>query len=139
MPFLTGWIIHLQGIMSNTEETMAGIYHNRYFAPVTNTENGEVSGATIFHYRQEGEVVWATYTGGGVQFGTLIASVDKENCLDMRYSHVNDAGELMTGRCRSAPEVLADGRLRLHETWQWTSGDESSGESIVEELATSGA
>lgn len=111
-------------------------YDKRKFVPVTNTENGEVSGATVFHYHQQEDVVWATYAGGGVRWGTLVARVDEESCLDMRYSHVNDAGELMTGRCRSVPEVLTDGRLRLHETWQWTSGDESRGESVVEELST---
>jgi hypothetical protein len=40
----------------------------------------------------------------------------------------------MTGRCHSIPEQLSDGRIRLHEQWQWTSGDLSSGESIVEEI-----
>ena len=34
----------------------------------------------------------------------------------MRYHQVNDRGELMTGVCRSTPEVLPDGRIRLHET-----------------------
>lgn len=32
------------------------------------------------------------------------------------------------------PEILPDGRIRLHERWQWTNGDGSSGTSIVEEL-----
>ena len=52
----------------------------------------------------------------------------------MRYHHVNAAGELMTGVCRSTPELLPDGRVRLHERWQWTSGDGSSGESVIEEV-----
>jgi hypothetical protein len=52
----------------------------------------------------------------------------------MRYQHVNARGELMTGQCRSTPEVLPDGRLRLRESWQWTSGDGTSGESVVEEI-----
>jgi hypothetical protein len=65
-------------------------------------------------------VAWAAYAGGGVRWGTLVARVAADGALDMRYSHVNEAGELMTGRCRSVPETLPDGRLRLHETWQWT-------------------
>ena len=108
-------------------------YDNRYFAPKTNSANGEVNAGTRFHYRQQGRVVWATYEGGDVQFGTLVARVNDDGSLDMRYSHLNRDGELMTGHCRSVPEVLADGRLRLHERWRWTSGDESEGESIVEE------
>ena len=108
-------------------------YDNRYFAPKVNSANGEVNASTQFHYRQQGRVVWATYEGGDVQFGTLVARVNDDGSLDMRYSHINRNGELMTGHCHSVPEVLADGRLRLHERWRWTSGDESEGESIVEE------
>ena len=81
---------------------MKGIdYNDRFFAPVSNTDTGEVGPSTLFHYRQTGGVVWATYEGGDVRFGTLIATVDESGRLDMRYSHVNRAGELMTGRCES--------------------------------------
>ena len=47
---------------------------------------------------------------------------------------VNDKGELMTGVCRSVPELMPEGRIRLHETWRWTSGDGSSGRSVLEEI-----
>lgn len=109
-------------------------YEGRRFRGVTNTGSGEVGQQTVFAYHQRGAVVWATYEGGGVRFGTLVATVGRNGELDMRYSHVNEAGELMTGTCRSEPERLADGRLRLHEAWQWTSGDGTSGRSIVEEI-----
>ncbi|MCP9493018.1 MAG: hypothetical protein MSG64_01035 [Pyrinomonadaceae bacterium MAG19_C2-C3] len=109
-------------------------YDNRRFAPQSNTLNGEVDPSTVFHYRQCAGIVWATYAGGSVRFGTLIAKVLDDDSLDMRYSHVNEQGQLMTGRCRSIPETLDDGRLRLHETWTWTSGDKSSGTSVIEEI-----
>lgn len=109
-------------------------YDNRRFVPVTNSESGEVSGETVFHYRQKNAVVWATYKGGAIKFGTLVARVSETNELEMRYSHVNETGELMTGICHSTPEVLPDGRIRLYEKWQWTSGDHSEGESVVEEI-----
>jgi hypothetical protein len=109
-------------------------YDNKKFRPVTTTENGQVSGETVFHYRQSGNVVTATYSGGGVQYGHLIALVDADGCLDMRYHQVNQQGELHTGICRSVPELLPDGRIRLQETWQWTSGDGSAGTSVVEEI-----
>ena len=108
-------------------------YDGRRFRTVANTANGEVGAETVFEYHQEGDAVWATYRGGGVTLGTLVATVDDDGRLDMRYAHVNDAGELMTGVCTSTPETLPDGRLRLHEVWQWTSGDGSSGTSILEE------
>ncbi|MFT5144404.1 MAG: hypothetical protein ACI80V_000601 [Rhodothermales bacterium] len=109
-------------------------YDGRRFVAIANSANGEVSARTVFHYRQRDDLVWATYEGGGVRFGTLVATVDGSGRLDMRYSHVNASGELMTGTCRSNPELLVDGRLRLHESWHWTSGDRSRGESVVEEV-----
>ncbi|WP_374755995.1 n-acetylglutamate synthase [Fibrisoma montanum] len=110
------------------------MYDNKRFRSVVNTENGEVGAETVFHYHQDGNIVWADYAGGSIVKGFLLATVQPDGSLDMRYQHVNQAGDLMTGRCHSTPEPLADGRLRLHERWQWTSGDQSSGESIVEEF-----
>jgi hypothetical protein len=109
-------------------------YDNRFFSSVTNSATGEVSNETVFHYRQKDRVVWATYEGGAIKFGTLVAKVLENDELEMSYSHVNATDELMTGICRSTPEILADGRLRLYERWQWTSGDHSQGNSIVEEI-----
>lgn len=63
-----------------------------------------------------------------------IALVVAEGRLDMRSHPMNDRGELMTGVCRSTPELLPNGRIRLHEAWRWTSGDGSSGSSVVEEV-----
>ncbi len=109
-------------------------YHGKIFRPVDNTENGEVSGETVFYYKQTGNIVTAEYAGGSIIAGHLIAIADEDGCLDMRYHQVNEKGELHTGICRSIPEILPDGRLRLRETWRWTSGDGSQGTSVVEEV-----
>ncbi|WP_461149694.1 n-acetylglutamate synthase [Spirosoma pulveris] len=110
------------------------MYDNKTFRSVTNTNNGEVSSETLFHYHQQDKLVWAEYAGGSIVKGFLIAVVQPDNSLDMRYEHVNTQDELMTGRCLSTPELLPDGRIRLHEQWQWTSGDQSSGQSVIEEI-----
>lgn len=109
-------------------------YNNRHFRSVANAEAGDVDSDTHFHYRQEGDVVWATYHGGGVAFGTLMAMVRADETLDMRYQQVSRTGTIKTGRCISTPEILPDGRLRLHESWRWTEGGDGSGESTIEEL-----
>lgn len=109
-------------------------YHNKKFRPVQNTENGETSAETIFHYKQEGNILTSEYAGGKIVKGHLIGLVDEAGAIDMRYHQVNDQGELMTGTCQSKPEVLPNGKIRLHETWRWTSGDESAGSSIIEEI-----
>jgi hypothetical protein len=110
-------------------------YNNRIFRSVENSKTGEVSSETTFHYHQENDIVWAEYSGGAIVHGQLIAKVLSDNSIEMRYQHINKSGELMTGECVSTPEILADGRVRLHENWRWTCGDRSTGESIVEEIA----
>jgi hypothetical protein len=90
-------------------------YHDRRFIPLSNSASGEVSPEVVFHYRQAGRIVTCRYSGGCIVSGQLIALVDAEGRLDMRYHQVNDRGEGMTGVCRSTPELLPDGHqwLRL--------------------------
>lgn len=109
-------------------------YDGRRFRSVENSSTGEVGAGTAFEYHQAGDMVWAEYAGGGILRGHLIAVCDDDGGLDMRYQHINAGGVLMTGICSTVAETLADGRLRLHERWQWTCGDHSKGESVLEEL-----
>lgn len=110
-------------------------YEGRVFRSVANSEGGDVGGETTFHYHQEGDTVWATYSGGAIRFGALVAKVDALGNLDMRYHHVAADGRFKSGQCQSRPETLPDGRLRLHERWRWTDGAEGQGVSIVEEVS----
>ncbi|GAB5525579.1 MAG: hypothetical protein Roseis2KO_34510 [Roseivirga sp.] len=109
-------------------------YNNKRFSPVSNTENGEVDGETIFAYKQQGNVLSCHYSGNSILEGHLIGLVSDDGHIDMRYHQVNTQGILMTGTCQSIPEILPDGRIRLHESWQWTSGDGSKGSSVLEEV-----
>ncbi|WP_437917716.1 n-acetylglutamate synthase [Sphingobacterium sp. LRF_L2] len=109
-------------------------YNNKTFAPVQNSHNGETSSQTRFHYKQTGNILTAYYEGGKISAGHLIGLVGEEGEIDMRYHQVNTEGQIMTGICQSKPEILENGKIRLHEQWQWTSGDLSQGQSIIEEL-----
>ncbi|HEY0297725.1 MAG TPA: hypothetical protein VGB84_00755 [Arachidicoccus sp.] len=109
-------------------------YNDKKFRPISNTENGETSNETIFHYKQVENVLTSEYSGGRFRYGHLISLADKNGLIEMRYHQVNDKGELMTGICQSKPEILENRKIRLHESWQWTSGDKSKGQSIVEEI-----
>ena len=109
-------------------------YDNRAFRGRVNTDNGEVSRETRFHYRQEGARLWANYAGGSVVTGHLLGYVNEDDSLEFVYHHINVDGELMAGRCRSTPVVESDGRLVMEESWQWMTGDQSAGTSQVEEV-----
>ena len=108
-------------------------YNNKTFRPIQNSGNGETSSETLFVYRQDGNILTSEYSGGNIIKGHLIGIVNAEGKIDMRYHQVNKNGEIMTGTCISTPEVLPNGKIRLHEEWTWTSGDSSSGNSIIEE------
>ena len=108
-------------------------FDGRRFRTVSNSETGESGPETVFRYRQKGAVVWATYHGGDVAFGTLLARAAPDGRLDAVYQHLNKNGDFRAGRCRARAEVLEDGRYRLHERWTWTAGAEGNGRSVTEE------
>ena len=109
-------------------------YNNKKFRPVQNSENGETTQETIFEYKQTGNILTSEYKGGQIVKGHLIGLVDENGCIEMRYHQINNKGELMTGVCYSKPELTKNRKIRLYENWKWTSGDKSSGKTILEEL-----
>lgn len=120
-------------IFNNKNVELMINYNNKIFKPVSNTENGETSQETIFIYKQNANILTSQYSGGKIKTGHLIGLVDSNGEIEMSYQQINDRNELMTGICKSKPEILPNGKIRLHETWRWTSGDYSSGNSIIEE------
>jgi hypothetical protein len=108
-------------------------YNDKIFRPIVNSENGETSNETVFIYKQTGNILTSEYSGGKIIKGHLIGLVDENGKIEMRYHQVNQKGELMTGICKSEPKVLENGKIRLHESWEWTSGDKSKGQSIIQE------
>jgi len=108
-------------------------YNGKIFRPVLNSENGETSNETVFVYKQNGNILTSEYSGGKIKKGHLIGIVDENGNIDMRYHQVNYKEEIMTGKCKSKPEILKNGKIRLHESWEWTSGDKTKGQSILEE------
>lgn len=105
----------------------------RRFRDVTPDHAGDVGDDTVFEYHEAGDgTIWASYAGGTVRLGYLVGTRSGE-ALSFRYVHVTTTGETASGRCDSRIERLDDGRLRLHESWNWESKP-GSGTSIVEEI-----
>jgi lipid-A-disaccharide synthase-like uncharacterized protein len=106
----------------------------RVFAAIENTPNGDADAGTRFHYHQQGNVVWAEYSGEKILRGQLLGQADDDGSLSLAYQHLAGERSPRTGICKSTPERLPDGRLRFHEEWQTTSGDRSRGRSTIEEV-----
>ncbi len=109
-------------------------YNNKRFKPIVNTDNGETSSETVFEYSQSGRVLTASYHGGPIVEGHLIGKVSDKGEITMHYHQINEQGEINAGICHSRPEILESGKIRLHESWQWLTGDRSKGQSVIEEL-----
>jgi hypothetical protein len=93
---------------------------------------GEASGATVFEYHERDGMVWARYEGGAVRLGFLVGT-RQGDCVDFRYSQLNENGETSSGRCSTTISTLPDGRLRLEEDWAWESKP-GAGKSAAEEI-----
>jgi hypothetical protein len=89
---------------------------------------------TIARYHQDQELIWAEFGGGEVLLGSLAGTSAPDGELRFAYCMVRAGGEVVTGICRSVPEVLADGRIRLTEYWRRFGAGASSGISTLEEL-----
>ncbi len=109
-------------------------YNHKIFRAVSNTPGGEVDAETRFYYYQRDQILWATYQGPQILFGTITGVVAEDGALDFAYQHINADLQIKTGRCQSTPEITVDGKIRLQEKWQWTDGSHGSGESIIEEI-----
>ena len=90
------------------------------------TEAGRV---LLFREDREGSVT-ATYRGGSVTAGTLAGRRDGV-ALVFGFSQVKDNGVVTVGTARARLELLEDGRLRVHESWDVAG---TAGTSVLEEL-----
>ena len=111
-------------------------YEGRLFRVLENSTGGETSNETTFLYHQRNNVLWGTYEGGDMKMGMLVGVVSSLGEPDFDYKHVNVFGAICSGVCRSVPEILARGKIRLLEKWRWMTGDLSEGASVIEECTS---
>ena len=104
----------------------------RLFRAVEVDGSGDVSGETIFRYDQRGDTLLGSYSGGAIDFGSVVGRVNTDGSLTFLYHHRTKSGALRSGHCDSTPTVLPNGKLRLHERWQRHDGE--GGTSVLEEL-----
>ncbi|MQY35018.1 hypothetical protein SRB17_29900 [Streptomyces sp. RB17] len=110
---------------------MAIDYDGRRFRPV-GTDEHEAARQAVYHQRDD--LLWGEFSGGDARRGTLTGTVAEDGGLDFVYGVVLTDGRVVAGSCRSVPEVLDDGRIRLTETWQRYGKHAASGVSYLEEL-----
>ena len=67
------------------------------------------SDGVVASYRQDGDLVWADFSGGRVLRGTLCGLRDAHDVLDFAYTMVLASGEIISGHCVNTPRLREDG------------------------------
>ena len=104
-------------------------YEGRRFRP----EHGGPDASTAL-YRQDGDLVWAEFQGGEVRRGSLTGRCAEDGTLEFAYTMVLAGGEVISGHNVSVPELLPDGRVRLHERWERFGAHADAGLSTIVEV-----
>jgi hypothetical protein len=89
---------------------------------------------TVARYRQDGDLVWADFTGGKVRRGTLTGTCGPDGTLRLAYTMVLATGEVISGHTVNVPERGPDGRLVLREEWERFGKHAQTGVSYLEEV-----
>ncbi len=108
-------------------------YDGRSFR-VRGGEAGQVPQA---RYHQDGDVIWGEFAGGHVRRGALTGTCSADGVLDFAYCMVYDNGDVVSGCCRSTPQLLDDGRIRLREEWERFAPRAERGISYLDEISAS--
>ncbi|MFF0203024.1 hypothetical protein [Streptomyces sp. NPDC005017] len=115
---------------------MPGSLDGLTLAPLSDQAAGQVGTRTRFAYHEKDGEIWAEYAGGDVVRGRLVGTREGDR-LDFRYVQLGRDGTTASGHCVSLVVELADGRIRLEETWEWESRP-GSGTSVVEQVTEHG-
>lgn len=85
-------------------------------------------------YRQDGDLVWAEFSGGGVRRGSLTGTCAEDGTLDFAYTMVLADGAVISGHSVNTPEFLPDGRIQLTEQWERYGRNADRGTSTIVEV-----
>ena len=106
--------------------------NHKTFVAVSNSDRGEVSQQTTFHYFQQEKMIWAEYAGGEIVKGFLIGKWINDTQIEFTYQHLNQALENRLGSCLTT-FLIENGKLIGNEQWQWLDTFEE-GCSLIKEV-----
>ncbi len=78
--------------------------------------------------------MWAAYSGGGVQQGTLVGRFIEDSLMEMMFQQVTKDGNLKGGTALTRVEKKQDGKLVFHDYWTFKIGGSGHGYAVFEEI-----
>jgi len=94
---------------------------------------GVVDQETEFRFRQDDNIVTASYAGGQIRQGYLVGKLDGA-ALHFRYCQIQIDGRIDGGESHCTIERQDGGRLRIVERFEWASRPGETGVNVFEEL-----
>lgn len=108
-------------------------FNNKRFALIQNSDNGAVNTETIFHYKQEDNLVTADYFGGTIKYGKIIAEL-KDDKLNMLYQCLTIDNELKAGKAIAQITFTVNNKIKLSLDWEWLTNGNDKGKSEYIEI-----
>ena len=94
-------------------------FNNKNFRVIKNDgPDAEVTEETVFHFKQEDNVVHADYYGGKVKMGKFIGIIE-DNEIHFKYHQVNLLNEFNSGHSKDQIELTENKKIRLIDEWEW--------------------
>lgn len=108
-------------------------FNNKRFALIQNSDNGEVNTETIFHYKQEDNLVTADYYGGTIKYGKIIAELEDDK-LNMLYQCFTTDNDLKAGKALAKITLTENSKIKLSLDWEWLTNGNDKGKSEYIEI-----
>ncbi len=94
-------------------------FHKKQFKVIKNDgDDAEVTTETIFHFFQNGELIYAEYKGGKVKYGEIFGLIEKDT-IHFYYSQININGGKNKGSSIDEIKILENKKLQLTDVWKW--------------------
>lgn len=103
-------------------------FNNKTFSLLENSANGKVNSETQFHYKQEGNLVTADYSGGPIIYGKIIGHL-QENTINMLYQCLTTENVLKAGKAKATASLAENNKIKLKLDWEWLDGQKEKGTS----------
>jgi len=106
----------------------------KQFKLLHNSNNGEVSEDTIFNFSQKDHLITASYSGGSIIYGNIVATPLSANQLKLFYHCMTKEGVVKAGKAIAEITKTKENLLHLQLNWQWLEGNQKEGTSSYLEV-----